>query len=81
MIMTQRCTKGHKMSVLEFYAIIIVNSSHGILRKIFLQPKNEISSMRKILILCHHEKHLILARKVIYNHQNIPLSPKRANPS
>jgi hypothetical protein len=41
----QRSTKGFKMSILELCAIITVNHSHGILRELILQPKNQISSM------------------------------------
>jgi hypothetical protein len=45
MLEAQRSTKGFKMSILEFYAIVIVNRSHGILRELILQPKNQIPSM------------------------------------
>jgi 16S rRNA C1402 N4-methylase RsmH len=75
---SQRITKGIKMSILEFYAIVTMNRSRDILRKLILQLKNQISSMSKILILCFHEKHARMARKVIKNHENIKLCPKRA---
>ena len=32
MLVAQRSTKGFKISILEFYAIVTVNRSHGILR-------------------------------------------------
>jgi hypothetical protein len=41
----QRRTKGFKMSILEFCAIVSVNCSLGILREHILQPKNQIPSM------------------------------------
>jgi hypothetical protein len=47
MIKSQRSTKGLKMSVLEFYAIVTMNRSYDILRKIILQLKNQISNMSK----------------------------------
>jgi hypothetical protein len=45
MLEAQRSTKGFKMSILELCAIIIVNRSYDILRKLILQPKNQIPSM------------------------------------
>jgi hypothetical protein len=45
MLEAQISTKGFKMSILEFCAIVIVNRSHGILRELILQPKNQIPSM------------------------------------
>ena len=45
MLETQRSTKGFKMSTLEFCAIVTANRSHGILRELILQPKNQIPSM------------------------------------
>jgi hypothetical protein len=45
MLEAQRSTKGFKMSILEFCAIITANCSHGILRELILQPKNQIPSM------------------------------------
>ena len=55
MLEAQRSTKGFKMSILEFYAIVTANCSHGILRELILQPKNQILSMSKSLILTLHE--------------------------
>jgi len=63
----QRRAKGFKMSILEFCAFVIMNRSHGILRKLMLQPQNQISSMRKSLILTLHEKHPRGARKIIHD--------------
>jgi hypothetical protein len=40
-----------------------------------------MSSMINNLILCLHEKYPRVARKVVNNHQNISLPPKRANSS
>ena len=37
MLEAQRSTKGLKMSILEFCAIVTVNRSHGILRELILQ--------------------------------------------
>jgi hypothetical protein len=45
MLKAQRSTKGFKVSILEFCAIVTANRSHGILRELILQPKNQISSM------------------------------------
>jgi hypothetical protein len=45
------------MSILEFRAIITANRSHGIFGKHILQPKNQIPSMRKSLILRLHKEH------------------------
>jgi hypothetical protein len=81
MLKSQRSTKGFKMSVLEFGAIVTAYSSHGILGELILQPKNQISSMCKSLILAHHEKDPRVSRKVINNHKNIPLPTFRPNPS
>ena len=39
MLEAQRSTKGFKMSILEFCAIVTTNRSHGILRELILQPK------------------------------------------
>jgi hypothetical protein len=55
MLKSHRITKGLKMSVLEFCAIVTVIHSHGILGKLILQLKNEISSMRKRVVLRLHE--------------------------
>jgi hypothetical protein len=41
----QGSTKGFKMSILELCAIITINCSHGMLRELILQPKNQIPSM------------------------------------
>jgi len=41
----QRRAKGFKMSILELCAIVTTNRSHGILRELILQPKNQIMSM------------------------------------
>jgi hypothetical protein len=41
----QRSTTGFKMSILEFCAIVTTNRSHGILRELILQSKNQIPSM------------------------------------
>ena len=51
MLEAQRSTKGFKMSILEFYAIVTSNRSHGMFWKLILQPKNQILSMSKSLIL------------------------------
>jgi hypothetical protein len=40
MLKTQRSTKGFKMSILEFCAIVTANRSHRILRELILQLKN-----------------------------------------
>jgi hypothetical protein len=45
MLEAQRSTKGFKTSILEFYAFVITNCSHDILRELILQPKNQIPSM------------------------------------
>ena len=45
MLKAQRSTKGFKMSILELSAIVTANRSHGILRELILQPKNQIMSM------------------------------------
>jgi hypothetical protein len=45
MLEAQRSTKGFKMSILELCAIVTANHSHGILRELILQPKNQILSM------------------------------------
>jgi hypothetical protein len=45
MLKVQRSTKGFKMSILEFCAIVTVNRSHGILRELILQPNNQILSI------------------------------------
>jgi hypothetical protein len=45
MLKAQRSTKGFKVSILELCAIVTANRSHGILRELILQPKNQISSM------------------------------------
>jgi hypothetical protein len=45
MLEAQRNTKGFKMSILEFCAIVTTNRSHGILRELILQLKNQIPSM------------------------------------
>jgi hypothetical protein len=47
MIKAQRSTKDLKMSVLELCAIVTMNCSYDILRKLILQPKNQISCMSK----------------------------------
>jgi hypothetical protein len=62
MLESQRSTKSLRMSILEFCAIVTVNRSHGIFEKLILQPKNQISSMSKSLILCLHEEHPRIAR-------------------
>jgi hypothetical protein len=79
MLEYQRSTKGLKMRILEFCVIVTANRSHGILGKLILQLKNQVSSMSKNLILRLHKKHTRVARKVVNYHQNIPLPPKRAN--
>ena len=45
MLEAQRGTKCFTMSILEFYAIVTTNRSHGILRELILQPMNQILSM------------------------------------
>ena len=45
MLEAQRSTKGFKMSILEFCAIVTTNRCHGILSELILQPKNQILSM------------------------------------
>ena len=45
MLEAQRSTKGFKMSILEFCAIVTTNCSTGILRELILQLKNQILSM------------------------------------
>ena len=45
MLEDKRSAKGLKMSVFEFCAIVIASQCHGMLRKLILQPKNQISSM------------------------------------
>jgi hypothetical protein len=55
MLKSQRSTKGLEMSILEFCAIVTVNRSHGIFGKLILQPKNQILSMSKSLILRLHK--------------------------
>jgi hypothetical protein len=47
MLESQRSTKGFKMSTFEFCANVIANRSQGIVRKLILQPKKQISSMSK----------------------------------
>jgi hypothetical protein len=47
MLEYQRSAKDLKMSILEFCAIVNLNSSHDILRELILQPKNQISSRVK----------------------------------
>jgi hypothetical protein len=69
MLESQRSTKGLKMSILEFCAIVTVNRSHGIFGKLILQRKNQISSMSKSLIIRLHKEHPGVARKVIDNHK------------
>jgi hypothetical protein len=84
MLKCQSITKGFKMSIVEFCAIVIANRSHGILGKLILQSKNQISSMRKSLILHPHEKYTRVVRKVVNNYQNIPLPSReqtRAGPT
>jgi hypothetical protein len=76
MLESQRSTKGFTMSIFEFCAIVTVYSSHGILRKLILQPKNQILSMSKSLILHRHKEHPRIARKVVDNHKHIPLPLK-----
>jgi hypothetical protein len=81
MLKSQRSTKGLKMSIFESCAIVTVYSSHGILGKLDLQPKNQTSSMSENLILCLHEEHPRIARKIINDHKHIPHPLERANPS
>jgi hypothetical protein len=84
MLESQRSTKGLKMSIFEFYAIITENSSHGIFGKLILQLKNQISSMSKNIILCLHEEHTRIARKIVNGHKHISHPPKeqtRARPT
>jgi hypothetical protein len=45
MLEAQRSIKGFKISILEFCAIVTMNRTHGILRELILQPKNQILSM------------------------------------
>jgi hypothetical protein len=45
MLEAQRSTKGFKMSILKLCAIVTVNRSHGILKELILQSKNQIPSM------------------------------------
>ena len=79
MLECQRGTKGSKMSILELCTIVTLNRSHGIFGKLILQPKNQISSARKSLILRLHEEHPRTLRKVINFHKHIPLPSKREN--
>jgi hypothetical protein len=81
MLQSQRSTKGLEMSVLELCAIVTANRSHGILGKLNLQPKNQISSMSKSLIFRLHEEHPRIARKVVNNHKHISHPPEGANSS
>jgi hypothetical protein len=76
MLNSQRSTKCFKRSVFELCDIVTANCSHGILRKLFLQLKNQISSLSESLILCLHKEHPRIARKVIDNHKNISLLQK-----
>jgi hypothetical protein len=76
MLESQRSTKGPKMSILESCSIVTVNNSHGILRELILQPKNQISSMSKSLILRLHKEYPRIARKIINDHKHIPHPPK-----
>jgi hypothetical protein len=72
------------MCVFEFCAIVTMNRSHGIPRKLILQLKNQISSLSKSLILLLHKEHPRIARKVVNNHKNIPHPQKeqtRARPT
>jgi hypothetical protein len=80
MLKSQRSTKGCNFSIFEFCAIVTMYSSHGIFRKLILQPKNQISSMSKSLILHHQKEHPRVASEVVDNHKHIPLPSKRANP-
>jgi hypothetical protein len=80
MLESQRSTKGCKLSIFEFYAIVTVYRSHGIFRKLILQPKNQISSMSKSIILRCHKEHPRVVREVVDNHKHIPLPSKRENP-
>ena len=80
MLESQRSTKGCKVSIFELCAIVNVYSSHDIFWKLILQPKNQISSMSKSLILHRHKEHPRVAREIIDNHKHIPLPSKRANP-
>jgi hypothetical protein len=80
MLESQRSTIGGKLSIFEFCAIVTAYSCHDIFRKLILQPKNQISSMSKSLILHRHKEHPRVAREVIDNHKHIPLPSKRANP-
>jgi hypothetical protein len=75
---SQISTIGLKMSIFEFCAIVTANLSHEVFGKLILQPKSQISSMSKNLILCLHEEHLRIVRKVVNDHKHIP-HPKRAN--
>jgi hypothetical protein len=80
MLKSQIFTKGLKISIPEFRYIVTMNRSHGILEKLILQPKNQISSMSKILILHPHEEYPRIARKVVNNHKHIPHPPpEKAN--
>jgi hypothetical protein len=45
MLEAQGSTKGFKMSILKFCAIVTTNCSHGMFRELILQPKNQIPSM------------------------------------
>jgi hypothetical protein len=84
MLKSQRSTKGLKMSILEFCAIVIASCSHGILREFILQPENQISSICKSLILRLHEERPRIARKVVNDHKHIPHLPNeqtRARPT
>jgi hypothetical protein len=81
MLKSQRSTKGLNMSISELCAIVTAYSSHGIVRNLILQSKNKILSMSKSLILCLHEEHPRIARKIVNNHKHIPHPPERANPS
>jgi hypothetical protein len=80
MLESKRSTKGCKLSIFELCVIVTAYSSHGIFRKLILQPKNQISSMSKSLILRSNKDHPRVAREVVDNHKHIPLPSKRANP-
>jgi hypothetical protein len=45
MLESQRSTKGCKLSIFEFCAIVTAYNSHGIFRKLILQPRNQIKSL------------------------------------
>src|SRR5579859_3352899 len=78
---TKITAKVVETRVLEFYAIVTANRSHGMLRQLVLQPQDQISNKTESFILGLHEKDPRIARKVINHNKNIPLPTCRTHPS